>query len=132
MSLRLIFLVDDSRWLLYDLLHGWTAETREHDVPMELEFAKPELEQLVTDDSAAGSYGAAVVKGYRKVVNFIKAANDERDFWSMRSLNFEKLKGDRQHQHSMRINKQWRLILEIKSGDPKNTIVILEIENHYR
>ena len=76
--------------------------------------------------------GTAVVKGYRKVVDFIRAARDERDLWSMRSLNFEKLKGGQAASALNAINKQWRLILEIKPGEPKNTIVIVEISDHYR
>jgi proteic killer suppression protein len=98
---------------------------------MDIEYRNPDLEQLVTDDSVGGAYGVAVIRGYRKVINFIKAAKDERDFRSMRSLNFEKLKGDRDHQHSMRINKQWRLIVEIKPGDEKNIIEVVDIEDYH-
>jgi toxin HigB-1 len=76
-------------------------------------------------------YGEAVVKGYRKVVRFIRAAGDERDFRAMRSLNFENLKGNRCHQHSFRLNDQWRLIVEIKEGNPKNVIEVVDIEDYH-
>jgi proteic killer suppression protein len=98
---------------------------------MDTEFPKPDWERLVTDDAAQGTYGVAVVRAFRKVVNFIKAAKDERDFRSMRSLKFKKLKGNRAHQHSMRLNDQWRLILEIKSADPKNIVVVIDIEDYH-
>ena len=98
---------------------------------MDIEFTNPDLERLVSDDAAQGAYGVAVVRAFRKVINFIKAARDERDFRSMRSLNFEKLKGKRAHQHSMRLNDQWRLILEIKSADPKNIVVVIAIEDYH-
>ena len=49
----------------------------------------------------------------------------------MRSLNFEKLKGDRSHQHSLRVNQQYRLIVEIKPSDPKNIIVVVEIADYH-
>lgn len=49
----------------------------------------------------------------------------------MRSLNFEKLKGSRSHQHSMRINQQWRLILELKQANPKNVVVVVAIEDYH-
>ena len=49
----------------------------------------------------------------------------------MRSLRFEKLKGDRSHQHSLRLNNQWRLIIEIQKADPKNIIVVLDIEDYH-
>lgn len=98
---------------------------------MDTEFPNPDLERLVTDDAAHGAYGIAVVRAFRKVINFIKAAKDERDFRSMRSLRFEKLKGSRAHQYSMRLNDQWRLILEIKSADPKNIVVVIAIEDYH-
>lgn len=98
---------------------------------MEIEYRKADLERLETDNSAGGAYGVAVVRAFRKVINFMRAALDERDFRNMRSLHFEKLKGDRAHQYSMRLNNQWRLIVEIKSADPKNIIVVIDIEDYH-
>lgn len=123
-------MVDDCRSGRYDSSHE-PAEPREHDAPMDLEFRNPDLERLVTDDSAGGSYGVAVIRGYRKVINFVRAAKDERDFRNMRSLKFEKLKGDRSHQHSLRINRQWRLIIEIKVATDKNVIEVVAIEDYH-
>lgn len=64
-------------------------------------------------------------------LQFIRVAPDERDFYAMRSLRFEKLKGNRSHQYSMRLNDQWRLILEVKPGQPKNTVVVVAIEDYH-
>jgi proteic killer suppression protein len=63
----------------------------------------------------------------------IVAAPDERMFYTMKSLHFEKLEGKRSHQRSMRLNKQWRLILEIEEvkGDPGNTVVVISIEDYH-
>ena len=47
-------------------------------------------------------------------MQMIRAASDERTFYELKSLHFEKLKGDRSHQHSMRLNKQWRFIVEFE------------------
>ncbi len=76
-------------------------------------------------------HGVPVVRGYRKVIQFIRSASDERDFRAMRSLNYEKLQGDRAHQHSLRINDQWRLIVEIKKSEPKNVIRVMGIEDYH-
>lgn len=97
---------------------------------MEVKFANPDLEAMEAD-GVNGSFSEAVGNGYRKVLNFIRAAVDERDFRAMRSLNFEKLLGDRSHQHSLRINKKWRLIIEIRKSTPKNTIIIIEISDYH-
>ena len=47
----------------------------------------------------------------------------------MEVSSFEKLKGDRARQHSMRLNDQWRLILEFEGAAPDETVVIVSIED---
>ncbi|HWB09846.1 MAG TPA: type II toxin-antitoxin system RelE/ParE family toxin [Pirellulales bacterium] len=98
---------------------------------MEVEHLSQELERLETEAGFNAGFSAAIVAGYHKVMRFIRAAKDERDFRAMRSLNFEKLKGSRSHQHSMRINQQWRLILELKQANPKNVVVVVAIEDYH-
>jgi proteic killer suppression protein len=61
----------------------------------------------------------------------IRSAMDERDFYALKSLRFEKLQGKRQHQRSIRINDQWRLILEIVGEAPKKTVWIIGIEDYH-
>ncbi len=61
----------------------------------------------------------------------LDSAGDEREFGSLRSLNFEGLKGARQHQHSMRLNDQWRLILEFKRQGPERVVMIVDIEDYH-
>lgn len=98
---------------------------------MDVEFADDDLDKLETDPSFNGGHSKAIVKVYRKRLAFIRASPDERAFYAMRSLNFEKLKGKRSHQYSMRLNDQWRLIVEVRKGNPKNTIIVIEIEDYH-
>ena len=98
---------------------------------MDLEFADSELERMAGEADATGGFSQAIVRAFRRRVQFIKAAVDERDFYQMRSLRFEKLKGARSHQRSIRLNNQWRLILEIIPGNPKNTVRIVGIEDYH-
>ena len=56
---------------------------------------------------------------------------NENDLRRLKSLHFEKLKGDRVPQYSMRLNAQFRLIFEIEKGEQGNTLVILGIENYH-
>ncbi len=98
---------------------------------MEVEFADPEMSRLEEDPHFNGGFGAAVVRGYRKVMRLIRDSLDERDFRAMRSVHFEKLKGARSHEHSFRLNDQWRLIVRIKKSEPKNIIVIHGIEDYH-
>lgn len=98
---------------------------------MEVEFDDPDLDRLETDPKFTAGLAPAVIKGYRKALGFIRAAKDERDLGAMRSLNFEKLKGKRAGQHSVRLNDQWRLILEIRGEHPHKRIVLIEIIDYH-
>ena len=89
------------------------------------------MKTLETEGNCKGKYAENVVRGYRKVLNVIRAAKNEHDVRAMKSLNFEKLKGGRSHQHSLRINKQWRLIVEIETRQNNNIINIKSIEDYH-
>lgn len=98
---------------------------------MDVEFANQDLDRLETDLDFNAGFSSAVVRVYRKRMQMIRAAVDERAFYAMRSLHFEKLKGDRSHQHSMRLNKQWRLILELNKRGRNTVVVIVDIEDYH-
>ena len=87
-------------------------------MPLEVVFRDRGLHVLATDKNARSGYPQAVEKKYRLRIQQIATAQDERDFYAHTSLHFEKLKGDRSHQYSMRINDQWRLIVEFEGDAP--------------
>lgn len=64
-------------------------------------------------------------------MQFIRDAADERDFYSFSSLRFEKLRGQRNHQWSMRINDQWRLILEFEGKGRDKVVLVMGIEDYH-
>ncbi len=64
-------------------------------------------------------------------MQYIRSADDERAFYNMKSLHFEKLKGDRKGQYSMRLNDQWRLILELHKKSKKTVVELVEIEDYH-
>src|SRR5205814_1935924 len=98
---------------------------------MDVAFTDDDLAKLEADPAFTGGRSEAIVRAFRKRLQFIRAATDERDFFAMRSLRFEKLKGARSHQYSMRLNDQWRLILEIRPAQPKNLVVVVAIEDYH-
>ena len=98
---------------------------------MEVQFASEDLFLLETEAGSHGKYAQAVIKAFRRRIQFIRSATDERDFYAMKSLHYEKLKGDKSDQRSMRLNDQWRLLLEIIPGIPKNTVRIIAIEDYH-
>ena len=99
---------------------------------MEVEFADETLERLYSELAFNAGFAEAIVNAYRKRMQFILAAPDERAFYAMKSLHFEKLQGKRSHQRSMRLNDQWRLVLEIKRSRPKNIVVVVGIEDYHK
>jgi toxin HigB-1 len=98
---------------------------------MEVEFLDKELAKAESDGSFPGRFSADIRKAFFKRLQLIRAAKDERDFYAMKSLHFEKLKGDRADERSMRLNDQWRLILKIRPADPKATVIICGIEDYH-
>ena len=94
-----------------------------------MRFADKALEALEKGEGQVIS--EAVTAAFRKRMQLIRAANDERDFYAMRSLRFEKLQGNRSHQHSMRLNDQFRLIVEYEGFGRDKTIVIVGIEDYH-
>jgi proteic killer suppression protein len=98
---------------------------------MDVEFADPKLDRLEVDVRFQGGYAEAVVRGFRKAMQAIRAATNERDLYASKGLRFEKLKGDRSHQRSLRINQQWRLIIEIEEREKKHSVRVIGIEDYH-
>ncbi len=98
---------------------------------MEVRFKDAKLDRLETDPKYDAGFSQAIVTAYRKTMQVIRAAPDERVFYNLKSLHFEKLKGDRSSQHSMRLNKQWRLILELEGIAPDKLVVVIRIEDYH-
>jgi proteic killer suppression protein len=98
---------------------------------MRVRYADDRLQRLEVDPSYDCGFGRPVVRGFRKVMGWIHGAEDERDLYAMRSLHFEKLKGTRSHQRSMRLNDQFRLILELETTAQGKTMVVVSIEDYH-
>ena len=98
---------------------------------MDVYFKDGDLERLETDASFTAGYGQAIVKAFRKRMQVIRAAADERVFYQLKSLHFEKLEGARHHQHSMRLNEQLRLIVELEGEAPNKRLTIVSIVDYH-
>lgn len=97
------------------------------------EFKKKKLHALYYEEKSAADYQPAVIDGFFDVMTIIKAANDERDLYNVKSLNFEKLEGERgkRGERSIRLNDQWRLILTINRDNQGKCIIIIDIEDYH-
>ena len=91
------------------------------------------LQRMETDPESTGGYSAAVADKFRMRIQQIMAAVNENDLRSSGPLHFEKLKGKRKHEYSIRIDKSFRLIFQIESaGEGLNRLVITGMENYHR
>ncbi len=94
-----------------------------------------EDEDLACAEAAGGSlpqFPAAVLKQFRKAMYLLRAVADERELYSFRGLRFEKLKGDREGQYSVRVGQQYRLILEIDKRGGGNVLVIKDLTDYHK
>jgi toxin HigB-1 len=98
---------------------------------MKSRFLSAELQRLYTEVATDGGYAAGIGSAFRKRMQTIIAAVDERTFYNLRSLRFEKLKGKRSHQYSMRLNDQWRLVLELEGKGADKVVAIISIEDYH-
>ena len=73
-------------------------------------------------------------KGFKKAVDYMKAARRIEDLFPLKGLNYEALKGKRRGQESVRCNGAWRLIFRSSPIDGSviiTNIELLEISHHY-
>lgn len=94
-------------------------------------FKNKAVELLYTARKDAHTYPLEVINGFFKVMAIIRNARDERDLRALRSLNYETLKGKRQHQNSLRLNQQWRLIVERQEDEEGRLLWVIELEDYH-
>ncbi|MGB8338531.1 MAG: type II toxin-antitoxin system RelE/ParE family toxin [Burkholderiales bacterium] len=87
--------------------------------------------RLLTDARYTAGFPTQVVSKFRMRIQQINAALNEMDFYNSKGLHYEKLKGNRAHQHSMRLNDQWRLILELVERNGQKVVRIIGIEDYH-
>ena len=104
---------------------------------MKIEFEDIALEELYTNGSTnSGQYRKLpkdVVKQYVKVVNYIKAVRRLVDLFYIKSLHYEKKKGDLKGVDAVWINIQYRLFFYSSSNEEGIVVnaLLFEISKHY-
>lgn len=98
---------------------------------MDLDFEDENLRRLATDMSFGMGLEPGVVKAFRMRIQFIDAAPDERAFMTLNGWRFEKLKGDLAGRYSIRLNKQWRLIVRLEKRENGKTVVVMSIVDYH-
>jgi len=97
---------------------------------VKVRHADDQLSKLEFGEGGDGGFAPGVVKAFRKRMQQIRAAIDERAFYALASLHYEKLQGQ-PGQHSMRLNDQWRLIIEYEGSGKDKVAVIVAIKDYH-
>jgi len=97
-----------------------------------IEFEHDDLRRLYTDATFHHPrLGRDLTRQFRKSVQLLIAAADQRDLHNMRGLRLEKLAGSRSGQHSIRMNDQFRLILRFDTDATGRLVVIVELTDYH-
>jgi toxin HigB-1 len=98
---------------------------------MDIEYRDKRLALIRTDRAAETRLPISVIKSCREKLIVIEAAPDARTLRNWKSLHFERLKGDRAGQCSIRLNDQWRLIFELDESRSPPAVTVIAVEDYH-
>jgi proteic killer suppression protein len=98
---------------------------------MEVVFADSDLALVETEEAGKTRLPVPVIKSARRKLTLLRAAPDDRSLRNWKSLHYEKLKGDRDGQRSIRINDQYRMVLALDETTTPPTVTVLAIEDYH-
>lgn len=100
---------------------------------MDVVFRTTKLLKLYTEEKGAHRYPPGVVDSFFEVIQMIEAAEDEREFYAWKSLNYERLRSYKGYAEarSMRLNRQFRLIVEIREDEDGKYAFIIDIDDYH-
>lgn len=104
---------------------------------MSIEFENPALEELytvgATQDRQYKRLPKDIIRRFVKVVNYLKAARRLEDLFFIKSLHYEKKKGDLNGVDAVWINDQYRLLFRSSPNETGIIVnaLIFEISKHY-
>lgn len=91
----------------------------------------PDLDRLEVEADFTAGFAPPIVKQFRLLMQLIRTVSRKNALYQFGGRRLERLGGKRQHQHSMRLNKKYRLIVAFSGEDSDEKILIVAIENHY-
>ena len=72
-----------------------------------------------------------MVDAFFEVMGVVDAMPDERDLYTMKGLHFERLSVKREGESSLRLNKQFRLIVTLERDDRGPLLAVHAIEDYH-
>jgi len=106
---------------------------------MEIIFEKEYLKQLYEEGKAKNKkyrFQKSVIIKYKNTIDKLRAADKIEDLYPIKSLNYEKLIGDKKGIESVRVDTKYRIefISSIEGEAPESITIcsIIELSNHYK
>lgn len=99
---------------------------------MHIRFGDKKLQSLYEATSPPKGYSLEVHKAFCDKVRLLQRAASMQDLRNLKSLRYEKLKGPRAGQFSLRLNRQLRLIVRPEHDNSAIVLVIEELTKHYK
>lgn len=106
---------------------------------MEINFEKDYLKELYENGKARSKkhrFQPSVIKKYIHTIDKLRVANSTEELYLIRSLNYEKLIGDKKGLESVRVDGKYRIeFTTTLEGEEPNSITIcsiIELSNHYK
>jgi proteic killer suppression protein len=98
---------------------------------MLVDFDDPALGRIETEEAAKTKLPVAVIKSARRKLTVLRAAPDERALRNWKSLHYEKLKGGKAGERSIRLNDQYRMVFTLNEEANPPTVIITAIEDYH-
>ena len=101
-------------------------------------FDKPYLKELYEVGKTSDKkhrLQPQVVRGYQKGIRFLISASKIEDLYTIHSLNFEALQGDKEGRFSIRANNKYRIEFTVTKTEEEPILTIcsiLDLSNHYK
>jgi len=83
-------------------------------------FISRASKKLYEEEKGAKQYPPGIVNAFFDVVNLIGEIKDEKELLKFNSLNFEPLRGKLKEYHSLRLNRQFRLLVKLLADENGN------------
>jgi proteic killer suppression protein len=98
---------------------------------MDIVFADATLALIETEDAGATKLPVPVIKSARRKLTVLRAAIDDRSLRNWKSLHYERLRGDRAGQRSIRLNDQYRMVFELDESSNPQVVTVIAIEDYH-
>ena len=79
----------------------------------------------------ARKFPSQVVDKFFSVMEIVTSVDNAAQLRQFRGLNYEQLKGKRKGQHSMRLNDQFRLVVNESKDQDGQLLLIVEITDYH-